>query len=164
MIEGLMETMAYSMGENGQITNEVICKIIKAYPMDIVSVEPGVEIAKGLTPTIDATIKHAVNSRYDVSDISRAIFIGAFRCDRSLVLEAHKTIRLLTQQIIHSIFNYRGDMQKAVQGILGGVSAIALEHRLNIHTATMISKEDIMYALNKVGVKSEEIQVLNQGY
>lgn len=108
-----------------------------------VGVEPGVEITRGLSLVIDTVIKSAVYSGCDLSVIIRGILIGSFRA-RSVVLEAHKTIRLLIQEIIQAVFNHKVDVKEALEGILTGIVAIAKEHELNIEEALAISVEEIL--------------------
>lgn len=108
-----------------------------------VTVEPGVEIAQGLSMIIDTTIRSSVCLGCDLSIITQGILVGSFR-SRSILLEAHKTIHLLIQEIIQAVFYYKGDIKKTVDGLLTGIVAIAKEHKLNEQEALIIATENIL--------------------
>lgn len=144
-----------SVIEEDNLINEVICRIVDAHPIPSKSTEPGVEIAQGLFSLIEILIKDAKDPS-DIGDISQAIVIGAFRSDRSIALEAHKTLRVLIHQIIHSAYIHGADINKTIQGILTGVIRSAKEHKLNIQEAFIVAREDISYALNKTGITCYE--------
>jgi hypothetical protein len=110
------------------------------------SVQPGVEIADGLTKIIDQTIKESIGLGCDLSVIVKGILLGAFRASPFMREEAHKTIGILIKEILSPVFKYKGDVKKTVEGILTAIVIIAREFKLNIQEALVIAKEDIQSA------------------
>jgi hypothetical protein len=140
-----------SVEEDDRLTQEVIYKIVHAHPVPTKSTEPGVEVIHGLAPIIDTIIREAVTLNYDFIKICQGIVMGAFRCDLSIPLEAHKTLRLLIRHIIQSAYKYNADTINVIKGTMIGVIGSSKEHKLNIQEAVAISKEDILCALDKTG-------------
>lgn len=129
----------------------VIYKIAdETHHIQTVTVEPGVEIARGLSIVIDTTIQVAVHSGCDLSVISKGILIGAFRASRSVLLESHKTIRLLVNEILQSVFKYNGSIKQVIEGLLAAVVIIAKEQGLNVQEALKITAEDMLSAADKI--------------
>jgi len=114
------------------------------------AVEPGVEIARSLSMIIDASIKDSIRVGCNLSIISQGILIGAFR-SRSMQEEAHKTIRLLIQEIVRAVLKYKGDIKKAVDGLLDGIVIISKEHKLNVDEAVIIVNESLTELLDEKG-------------
>ena len=114
------------------------------------TVEPGVEIARGLSATIDTTIKSSVLSACDLSIISKGIMIGAFRSSHHVLQESHKTIRLLVDEILQSVFKYHADKKQVVGGILAAVVIIAKEKDLNVQEALIVTVEDLSLSADKI--------------
>jgi hypothetical protein len=107
------------------------------------SVQPGVEIAEGLSKIIDKSIKNSVDIGCDLSVIIKGILLGAFRASPFIREEAHKTIHILIVEILHSVFKYKGDTKRAIEGILTAIVIIAREFKLNVQEALTVAKEDI---------------------
>jgi hypothetical protein len=108
------------------------------------SVEPGVEIAKDLSKIIDKTIKESIDLGCDLSVIVKGILIGTFRASPFIHQEAHKTIRILIEEILQPVFKYKGDIKQMVEGVLAGIVVIAREFKLNTQEALVVAKEDIL--------------------
>jgi len=115
------------------------------------SVEPGVEIADGLAKIVDKTVKDAVGVGCDMSVIVKGILLGAFRASPFIREEAHKTIRILIDEILQSIKKHNGDVKQAVEGILTAIVIIAREFKLNMQEALIITKEDILSSAQSKG-------------
>jgi hypothetical protein len=140
----LKPNIAKAIKESCPTADGIIYKIAdQTYQIKTKGVEPGVEIAEGLSTVIDATIKSAVGLGCDLAVITEGILIGSFR-SRSVELEAHKTIRLLIHEIIQAVFDSKGDIKKAIKGILDGIAAAAEEHKLNRQEASRIAVENIL--------------------
>lgn len=140
----LKPNISDAIKESCPTTDAVAYKIAdKIAQIKTVTIEPGVEIAQGLSMIIDTVIRSSVCLGCDLSVIARGILIGAFR-SRSIQLEAHKTIRLLVQEIIQAVFYYKGDIKRAVDGLLAGSVVIAREHKLNEQESLIITAENIL--------------------
>lgn len=123
------------------------------------SVQPGVEIADGLAKVIDKTVKDSVGIGCDMSVIVKGILLGAFRASPFIREEAHKTIRILIDEILQSIKKHNGDIKQAVEGILTAIVIIAREFKLNMQEALIITKEDILSsAQSKSPAFAEEVK------
>ena len=117
------------------------------------SVEPGVEIAKGLTSIIDKTIKGAIELDCDLSVIVKGILLGAFRASPFMREEAHKTIRLLIKEILQSVSKYNGNVKQTSEGIFTGIVVIAREFKLNAQEVLIIAKEDTLSCAQGINPK-----------
>jgi hypothetical protein len=149
LFRNLKPNISVAIKETCASDDEITYKIADAVEhINTMSVEPGVEIAKSLSLIIDTSIKDAVRLGCNLSIIAQGILIGAFR-SRSMQLEAHKTIHLLVQEIISAVFKHKGDLKKAVDGLLDGIVIIAKEHQLNVDEAVIIVNESLAEILNK---------------
>ena len=117
------------------------------------SIEPGVEMAKDLSIIIDKTIKEAVGLDCDVSVVTKGILLGAFRASPFMAPEAHKTIRILIEEIIQPIFKYHGDIKQAVEGIIAAIVIIAMDFKLNTREALVVAQEDILSCVKTIDPK-----------
>ena len=117
------------------------------------SVEPGVEIAQGLSKIIDQTVKESVALDCDLSVIVKGILLGAFRASPFMLQEAHKTFRILINEVVQSIFKYKGDVKQVIEGVLAGVLIIAQEFKLNENEALIIAREDILSSAKALNSK-----------
>jgi len=143
----LKSNISEAIKESCLTSDEIIHKVAdEIYHIKTVTVEPGVEIAQGLSIIIDTAVKDSVRLGCDLSVIAQGILVGAFR-SRSIQLEAHKTIRLLVQEIVRVVLKYKGDIKSTTEGLLAGITAIAKEHKLNTQEALIVAKEDIKEAL-----------------
>ncbi len=146
-----------AIGESGVTVDAVIYKIAdEVQHIKTVTVEPGAEIARGLLTVIDGTIKDSVSSGCDLSVVTKGILIGAFSSSHSIQLEAHKTIRLLVQEILQPIFKYNGDSRQAVDGLLAAMVIIAKRRKFNIQEALIIIVDDILFSAEKIDPKFAE--------
>ena len=115
------------------------------------SIEPGVEIAKDLSKIIDKTIKDSVVVGCDLSVIVKGILLGAFRASPFMREEAHKTIRILIDEILRAVFECKGDIKQTVEGLLAGIVILSREFKLNTQEALIIAKEDILSSAKEIG-------------
>jgi len=120
------------------------------------SVEPGVEIAEGLTKIIDKTVKESISVGCDLSVIAKGILLGAFRASPFVAQEAHKTIRILIREVLQSVYKYKGDTKQAVEGLLAGIVIVAHEFKLNSHEALVVAQEDIFSCANQLSPQFAE--------
>jgi hypothetical protein len=149
LFNNLKPNISVAIKETCTSDDEVIYKIAdQVEKINTVTVEPGVEIAKSLSTIIDASIKDSVRVGCNLSIIAQGVLIGAFR-SRSMQLEAHKTIRLLIQEIVGAVLKYKGDIKKAVDGLLDGIVIIAKEHQLNVDEAVIIVNESLTEMLDQ---------------
>ena len=150
----LKELMPYIPGdikEPQETVDAVIYKITDViHHMHTVTVEPGVEIARSLSIYIDTLINGSVRLGFDLSVIVIGILVGTFRSNRSIRQEAHKTIRLLVNEVLQSVFKYNGDAKKAVDGLLSAIVIIAKEQKLNTREALIVTVEDILSSAKKI--------------
>jgi len=114
------------------------------------SLEPGVEIAEGLSKIIDKTIRESVALGCDLSIIVKGILIGTFRSTPSIAQEAHKTIRILITEILQSVFKYKGNLKETIDGILSAIIVAAHESKLNTQEAVVIVREDILSSAKEI--------------
>jgi len=143
VFSNLKPNISVAIKETCASEDEVIYKIAdEVEHIHTVSVEPGVEIARNLSMIIDASIKDSIRLGCNLSAIAQGMLIGAFR-SRSMQLEAHKTIRLLVQEIVGSVLNHKGDIKRAVDGLLDGIVVISKEHKLNVDEAVIIINESL---------------------
>jgi len=148
IFSNLKPNISVAIKETCTSDDEIIYKIAdQVEQINTVTVEPGVEIARNLSVIIDASIKDSIRLGCNLSVISQGILIGAFR-SRSMQQEAHKTIRLLIQEIVRPVLNYKGDTKKAVDGLLDGIVVIAKEHQLNVDEAVIIVNESLTEILS----------------
>jgi hypothetical protein len=141
VINNLKSNISIAIKETCTTEDEVIYKIADQVDhINTMTVEPGVEIAKSLSTIIDASIKDAIRLGCDLSFIAKGILIGSFR-SRSMQLEAHKTIRLLIQEIVGAVLKYKGNTKKTVDGLLDGIVVVSKEHELNVDEAVIIVNE-----------------------
>jgi len=148
IFKDLQPNIADAIKESCSTSDAIVLKIVdEVNRIKTVGVEPGVEIAQGLSMIINTTIKSSVRLGCDLSVIAQGIMIGAFR-SRLIQLEAHKTIRLLVREIIGAVSNCKGDLKKTVDGLLAGITVIAREHKLNEQEALVVAKEDIQETLS----------------
>jgi hypothetical protein len=149
LFSNLKSNISVAIKETCTSEDEIINKIAdKVVHISTVTVEPGVEITRNLSVIIDASIKDSIRLGCNLSVIAQGILIGAFR-SRSMQLEAHKTIRLLIQEIVGSVLNHDGDIKKAVVGLLDGIVVIAKEHNLNVDEAVIIVNESLTELLDQ---------------
>jgi hypothetical protein len=143
-----------ALKESCQITDAIIHKIAdEIHHIETTTVEPGVEMAQGLSKIIDTIIKDSVRLGGDLSIVAKGILIGAFRSNRYMKIEAHKTIHLILQEIVRSVLNCKGDIYRAVDGLLAGIVAIAKEHNLNVQEALIVGTEDILFSIKEIDAK-----------
>jgi hypothetical protein len=148
LFSNLKPNISVAIKETCTSEDEIIYKIAdEVEHINTVTVEPGVEIARNLSVIIDTSIKDSIRIGCNLSVIAQGILIGAFR-SRSVQLEAHKTIRLLIQEIVGAVLNHKGDIKKAVVGLLDGIVVIAKEHKLNVDEAVIIVNESLAELLN----------------
>jgi hypothetical protein len=144
----LKPNISNAIKESCPTTDGVIYKIADGISqIRTVSIEPGVEIAQGLSMLIDTIIRSSVCLGCDIAIIVKGILVGSFR-SRNVELEAHKTIHLLIQEIMQAVFCYNADVKQMVNGILSGIVAVAQEHKLNAEEALLIAKENILVYAN----------------
>jgi len=117
------------------------------------SVEPGVEIAEGLSKIIDKTIKDSLDLGCDLSVVVKGILLGAFRASPFLHQEAHKTIRILIKEILQPIAKYKGDVKPVIDGLLAAIVVIASEFKLNAQEALIIAEEDALSSAKEISSK-----------
>jgi hypothetical protein len=151
LFSNLKPNISVAIKETCSANDEIIFQIANQVEhINTVTVEPGVEIAQNLSDIIDASIKDSIRVGCNLSIIAEGILIGAFR-SRSMQEEAHKTIRLLVQEIIGCVFKYKGNLKTAVDGLLEGIVIVSKEHKLNVDEAIIIVNESLSEILNKLG-------------
>lgn len=147
----LKSNISDSIKETCQTSDALICKIADdVHQIHTVSVEPGVEIVQGLSTIIDATVKNAVKSGCDLTAVVQGILIGAFRSNRSIRLEAHKTIHLLIKEITRAVFKYDGDIRQLIDGLLASLVMVADEQKLNTQEILFVGFEDLISSSREI--------------
>ena len=112
----------------------------EVHNIETFSVEPGVEVAEGLSKIIDKTIKESIDVGCDISVITKGILLGAFRAGPFMRDEAHKTIRILIEEIFKFTHKYNGDTKQAIEGLLAGIVILSKEYKLNVQEALKIER------------------------
>lgn len=149
VFKNLKPNISVAIKESCTTEDEVVYKIAdQVEHINTETVEPGLEIVMNLSTIIDKSIKDAIRLGCDLSIISQGILIGAFR-SRSIQLEAHKTIRMLVQEIVGAAFNHKGNLKRAVDGLLDGIVIVSKEHQLNVDTAVIVVNESLTEMLYK---------------
>jgi hypothetical protein len=149
VFSNLKPNISVAIKESCTTEDEIIYKIAdQVEHINTETVEPGLEIVMNLSTIINTSIKDAIRLGCDLSIISQGIMIGAFR-SRPIQLEAHKTIRLLVQEIVGAVFIHKGNIKKAVDGLLDGIVIVSKEHKLNVDEAVIIVNESLSEILNK---------------
>jgi hypothetical protein len=108
------------------------------------SLESGVENTEGLLKIIDKTVKESVGVGCDLSVIAKGILVGTFRSCPSVFPEAQKTIHLLINELLQSVFTYKGDVKQTIEGLLTGIVIISNEYKFNVQEALMVAREEIL--------------------
>ncbi len=139
-----------SMNECG-LTQQIMDKFMeKVRQTPTRGSEPGVEITRNLSCIIERTIHESIYSDCDISLVAQDVMVNAFRCDHSILEEAHKTIHLLIKEILQPVFGYKGNIHRTIDGLLNGIKIIAQEQGLNREVAVGIAKEDILFWVEKI--------------
>lgn len=153
----LKPNISNAIKESCPTADAVIYKIAdEVHQIHTMSVEPGVEIAKDLSILIDTTIKGAVNLGGDLSVIIKGILVGAFRSNRSIRQEAHKTMGLLVEETLQSIYKYKGNVSQVIEGFLAGAVIVAKEQNLNVREALIVTVESMILSAKKIGPQFAE--------
>jgi len=141
----LKSNLSNSIKESCLSSDALIYKIAdEVHQINTLTVEPGVEIARGLSAIVDTTIGNAARSGCDLTAIIKGILIGAFRSNRSIRSEAHKTIHLLVKEIVEAAFKYNCDVTQLTDGLLAAVVLVAKEQELNAQELLLITFEDVL--------------------
>jgi len=149
LFRNLKPNISVAIKETCTSGDEIIYKIAdQVGSISTMSIEPGVEIAQNLSAIIDTSIKDSIRLGCNLSIIAQGVLIGAFR-SRSMQQEAHKTIRLLIQEIVGAVLKYKGDTKKAVDGLLDGIVVVSREHKLNVDEAVIIVNESLTEMLDQ---------------
>jgi len=149
--------IAGAIKESCHTTDVILYRIAnEVHHIDTYSVEPGVEIAQGLTRIIEGTIKDSVALGCDLSRVVKGILVGAFRSSQSMRLEAHKTIRLLVHEVLKPTFKYHGSPKQMIEGIMSGIMIISKEYGLNVEEAMVVAKENILSSAKSIDPQFEE--------
>jgi len=128
------------------IANEV-------HQIETYSIKPGIDVGYGLSKIFDQTVKDSIGVGCDLSVIVKGLLLGAFRASPFVRQEAHKTICVLSDQILKVTFKYKGDVKPTIEGILSAVIILAKEFKLNSFEASIMAKENILSSAKAIDLK-----------
>ena len=144
----LIDNITRAIGDSCETENHVIMKVIEHVNQTTRhSIEPGVELVDSLEKVFRGALAHAVRLKCDLKVIVKGLIIGTFRSNVDVKMEAHKTIDHMIRLVVQTIYELKGNVPQAVQGMLEGIAESAKEAKLNRETALSEAARDaVRYA------------------
>jgi hypothetical protein len=116
--------------------------------------ELGVEIVQSLSEIIKSLIQGSVKHHDDIRLVSKGLMIGAFKSNKGVENEAHRTIALLVKLILSQVFFLRSDVVGAAKGIVEGIICVEQKGSLNLKIAASIAATDAVLIMEEIDAES----------